>query len=396
MGSGAHPRLVSLALARAARAARTDREPCRSTTASGRLLRGTGGAGDGGADRGAPPRAAVPGPVLAAVGHGGRGRRPGSRRWRRASRAGSWSSCRRFSLWLAPLPLLVALAGLLVLGRMRRGRDVHRGCAAFARSADVWWCAAALCAKPLMLVHEALLEPTAVAYWLIARDRAARAAARRSCCCRARIRAWMLVAVGIFVLAADPRRHRLLPVLRRHAVGAGAAGARQTGHVWGRSAVCSRPELLWLLVDCAVRRLARGAAARRGDRHRRSTRTRLLSRPPRRPSSSLAAWRAVGAARARVGAARSDVPRPRGRRAARSVRLSRRTTRGTTRARRCCGRCRPTAQIDEARAWFADRAPLRGRGPVPFGAAARQEPDRRSRSSRCRISSSTSASAARR
>lgn len=55
--------------------------------------------------------------------------------------------------WLfAPLPLVVALLGIVGL----------------IRAADVWWCAAALATKPLILAYEALLEPTVVAYWLVA------------------------------------------------------------------------------------------------------------------------------------------------------------------------------------------------------------------------------------
>src|SRR5438477_652692 len=64
---------------------------------------------------------------------------------------------------VAPLPLLIALAGLIGIA----GRPSQRWLLAFVAVADVWWCAATLFSKPLLLVHEALLEPTAVAYWLM-------------------------------------------------------------------------------------------------------------------------------------------------------------------------------------------------------------------------------------
>src|SRR5207244_11796504 len=54
-------------------------------------------------------------------------------------------------VWLlAPLPLLIAIAA----------RKLAR--------ADVLWSAATLFCKPFIIVQDALLEPTAVAYWLMA------------------------------------------------------------------------------------------------------------------------------------------------------------------------------------------------------------------------------------
>src|SRR5204862_95288 len=48
-----------------------------------------------------------------------------------------------------------------------RGRRPAPIVVAFVAAADVIWCAATLLSKQLLLVREALLEPTAVAYWLI-------------------------------------------------------------------------------------------------------------------------------------------------------------------------------------------------------------------------------------
>ena len=76
----------------------------------------------------------------------------------------------------APLPLMTALVGIwavAVAGRGRAGVTGRpqgaraRSLLAVAASAEAIWCAAALFAKPLMLVREALLEPTAAAYGLI-------------------------------------------------------------------------------------------------------------------------------------------------------------------------------------------------------------------------------------
>src|SRR5204863_2781255 len=50
----------------------------------------------------------------------------------------------------APLPLLIALAGLIGIAR----RPSQRWLLAFVAVADVWWCTATLFSKPLLLVHE--------------------------------------------------------------------------------------------------------------------------------------------------------------------------------------------------------------------------------------------------
>jgi lipoteichoic acid synthase len=69
---------------------------------------------------------------------------------------------------LAPLPLILALAGIVAIGRIERRRHVSRGLVAFAILADVAWAASALFVKPLLLGDQTLLEPTRAAYWLMA------------------------------------------------------------------------------------------------------------------------------------------------------------------------------------------------------------------------------------
>ena len=80
----------------------------------------------------------------------------------------------------APLPLLIALCGLYRAARRAAdGATRRRSARASAAIADVLWCAATLAIKPLILAHVALLEPTAVAYWLIVAVAVAGAAALR-------------------------------------------------------------------------------------------------------------------------------------------------------------------------------------------------------------------------
>ena len=68
----------------------------------------------------------------------------------------------------APLPLVIALAGIYAVGRIERRRQVAPALLHFALAADAFWAVAAIFGKPLVLVSEALLEPTPVAYWLMA------------------------------------------------------------------------------------------------------------------------------------------------------------------------------------------------------------------------------------
>ncbi len=135
---------------------------------------------------------------------------------------------------LAPAPLL-----LLLLALFGRRRWAH---------ADVAWCVAMLLVKPLILAHEALLEPTAVALWLITAfaliipNLAWLFVPRR-------VRPMLLVGFGIFcslLILADVVYYRFFgDVLSAPAM----LAARQTGHVWGSVGSLFTPGLLWLVVD---------------------------------------------------------------------------------------------------------------------------------------------------
>ena len=137
-------------------------------------------------------------------------------------------------VWVfAPLPLLVALWGLYTRRR------------AFA---DVLWCAATLATKPLVLTHAALLEPTAVAYWLILAVAIAVPVLGLLILPR-RMRPWVLLGIGIFgslLILADVVYYRFFgDVLSTPAL----LAAHQTGHVWGSVGSLFTPGLLWLLID---------------------------------------------------------------------------------------------------------------------------------------------------
>jgi lipoteichoic acid synthase len=143
--------------------------------------------------------------------------------------------------WLfGPLPLLIALAGYLAIR--------YRAAPAVAQVADVLWCAAALGAKPLILVDEALLEPTAVAYWLIALMAVVPPVLALLVLPR-RVRAWTLLALGLFgsaLILADVVYYRFFgDVMSAPAL----LAARQTGRVWGTIRSIATLELLWLIVD---------------------------------------------------------------------------------------------------------------------------------------------------
>jgi len=143
--------------------------------------------------------------------------------------------------WIfGPLPLLIALAGYLAF---RRGASPR-----LAAVSDVLWCAAALGAKSLILVDNALLEPTAVAYWLIVIAAVVPPALALLLLPR-RLRAWTLLAVGLFgstLILADLLYYRFFgDVLSAPAV----LAARQTGRVWGTIRSVLTPELVWLIAD---------------------------------------------------------------------------------------------------------------------------------------------------
>ena len=142
--------------------------------------------------------------------------------------------------WFGPLPLLIALAGCLAFWRGTAPR--------LAGVSDVLWCGAALGARPLILVDDALLEPTAVAYWLIV-IAAVVPPALALLLLPKRLRAWALLGIGLFgsaLILADVLYYRFFGnVLSAPAV----LAARQTGRVWGTIRSVLTPELLWLIVD---------------------------------------------------------------------------------------------------------------------------------------------------
>jgi lipoteichoic acid synthase len=144
--------------------------------------------------------------------------------------------------WLAaPVPLLVAIFGVRATRAAGRGRR-------FGAVADAAWCAAALAAKPLLVVHEALLEPTAVAYWLVA-VAAVGPPALGILVLPRRARPWVLAAVGILgslVVLGDVVYYRFFgDVLSAPAL----LAVRQTGHLWGSIRSLFSPILLWIVVD---------------------------------------------------------------------------------------------------------------------------------------------------
>ncbi|MCU1385507.1 MAG: hypothetical protein JWL71_4204 [Acidobacteria bacterium] len=261
---------------------------------------------------------------------------------------------------LAPLPLLIALWGLTALRPARR-----RATAGWAGIADVLWCAATLATKPLILAHAALLEPTAVAYWLIVAV-AIIAPLIAMLVLPQRARPWALLALGIvcsLLILADVVYYRFFgDVLSTPAL----LAAHQTGHVWGSIGTLFTPGLLWLFVDWPF---ALWLAAR-------------MSRE--RPTSAsraamVSAAAAVGGALA-LSAAALSVPRV----------LASTPLAQMFRARSVVEQLGPfgyhaydtwnyvrgtwlrlpatPAQVDEAAAWLRERAPLRTGG-AQFGAA---------------------------
>lgn len=147
-------------------------------------------------------------------------------------------------VWIvAPVPLIAALAGLYALRRP--------GVAQTSRPAvvsDVIWCAATLAVKPLILAHDALLGPTAVAYWLMLAV-AILIPVLGLLILPRRVRPWVMFLVGIFgslLIVADVVYYRFFgDVLSMAAL----LAVHQTGHVWGTVGSLLTPGLVWLVVD---------------------------------------------------------------------------------------------------------------------------------------------------
>ena len=152
---------------------------------------------------------------------------------------------------VAPLPLVAAFLGIGAIGLSRRRVARPYALAAAAAVAEAAWCAAALFAKPLILVREALLEPTAVAYWLMVV-----AAVVPPLLCLTflprRTRAVVLLACGVLgtlVILGDAIYYWFFgDVLSASALRA----VRQTGQVWSSIRSLFAARLLWLLLDIPV------------------------------------------------------------------------------------------------------------------------------------------------
>ena len=144
---------------------------------------------------------------------------------------------------LAPLPLLVALIGVIRL--KSDTMQVPPPAALYA------WCAACLFAKPFMLFHEALLEPTAVAYWLVL-VAAVVPPTLVAVVLPKRLRTWALLAIGVsgsLLVLADLFYYRFFgDVLSTPAM----LAMRQAGRVWGSVRSLFTADLVWLIADCPV------------------------------------------------------------------------------------------------------------------------------------------------
>jgi lipoteichoic acid synthase len=174
--------------------------------------------------------------------------------------------------WLfAPLPLLIALAGALTVRhppeKVRLKPDAtyvsvvsdssvsvvsgFSGTLWLVGSADVAWCIACLFAKPLLVFREALLEPTAVAYWLTT-VAAVVPPLLIALVLRRRVRAWVLFVIGALgsaVLFGDVVYYHFFgDVLSAPAL----LAARQTSRVWGSIRSVTTLDLLWLVIDLPV------------------------------------------------------------------------------------------------------------------------------------------------
>ncbi|HWW82380.1 MAG TPA: LTA synthase family protein, partial [Vicinamibacterales bacterium] len=163
---------------------------------------------------------------------------------------------------VGPLPFLIALAALFAIGRVTRGVGAGRLTSAFARNADVVWCVAGLALKPFLLVHDALLEPTGRAYWLIAVAALAPPVLAMMVLPR-RARIWTLLVASAFaslILAGDVVYYRFFDdVLSTPAL----LATRQTTRVWGSVRSLLTFDLLWLVIDLPVATLALARLARR-------------------------------------------------------------------------------------------------------------------------------------
>jgi len=137
---------------------------------------------------------------------------------------------------LAPLPLFIVLAASIGWTRP------------FVAIADVLWCTATLAVKPLIVEHDALLEPTVVSYWMVW-SVAVLVPIVALLVLPRRLRPFVVLALGVFaslVLLADVVYYRFFgDVWSTPAL----LAARQTGHVWGSVGSLFTFGLVWLVVD---------------------------------------------------------------------------------------------------------------------------------------------------
>jgi phosphoglycerol transferase MdoB-like AlkP superfamily enzyme len=283
-----------------------------------------------------------------------------------------------------PLPLMTALVGIWAVGVARRGKarltsrpqGVRvRSLLAVAASADAVWCAATLFAKPLMLVREALLEPTSAAYGLIMFTALVPVLLCLALPTR-RVRAGALLLCGVlgtFVILGDALYYWFFgDVLSASAVFA----ARQTGQVWSSIHSLFTPRMIWLLLDVPFAVWLTISAMRFGA-------VRLTPDATDGPDAPGRSWRLTVAAALAVTVVAAAVPTAAVLRRGELEQMFRNRAMmeqlgpfgyhaydAWTYMHRTLFRPAATpAQVADARAWFAARAPMRaGTGPY-FGAA---------------------------
>ena len=262
---------------------------------------------------------------------------------------------------LAPLPLVAAIAGLLATRRAGPGAPLAPR---FGAIADVVWCAAVLASKPLIVERDALLEPTAVSYWLVLAV-AGLVPLAALALLRQRTRPWVLLATGVFaslLLLADVVYYRFFgDMLSAPAL----LAIRQTGRVWGSVGTLVTPGLVFLILDWP---LALWLAAR-------TTRVRAWPAARTRAVAPAAAIGALAVSGLLVAAPRTLAAAPLDQMfRARSIveqlgPFGYHAYDAWTFARASWLRPPITdAQVRDAADWFRARAPLRAAGPA-FGAA---------------------------
>ena len=271
----------------------------------------------------------------------------------------------------APLPLVIALGGLLAIAalntRASPSADVRawqRSGIAFVAIADVIWCAATLLAKQILIVPATLLEPTAVAYWLMAAAALAPPVVALALLPR-RVRAWLLLTIGTLgslFLLADVIYYRFFGDLISTPA---LLAARQTGRVAASIRSFFTGDLVWFVIDLPF---AAWLVIRLG-------RVKSVGWLPRRAVAALvllataAIGLAIGAPQTLQSLDLSQVFRDRA--VAEQLGLfGYHAYDAWAYAAATMFRPAPTAaELDEVRAWFAERRGLRAGAGPSFGAA---------------------------